>query len=148
MWSAKRFWKNGKIPPPQTNAMKIPLAAGVYLPKPSAARLKIAPHITLVMRPQRNMRIMLTGNSIPLNVTTHASGKNITHNSITIANDDTATNIALLLTLPPTAPPIRRPNIIINQYKPTTVPAIAGPTAGLLDIYRLAVLGIPTSTPT
>ena len=51
----------GRIPPPQTITMKRPEAIEVYLPSPSTARLKIAPHITEVQSPQRMKNITPIG---------------------------------------------------------------------------------------
>ena len=61
--SATRPCKSGSMPPPHTIIMKMPDAAAVCLPKPSTARLKIAPHITDVQSPQSIKSSIFTGTS-------------------------------------------------------------------------------------
>ena len=46
----------------------MPEAIAVYLPRPSTAMLKIAPHITEVQRPTSNMAKMPTGTSCVMKV--------------------------------------------------------------------------------
>ena len=63
---------SGSTPPPTTIIMKMPLAAAVYLPRPSVARLNTHDHITEVQRPHSTSSKALRGtvsisNPLPLN---------------------------------------------------------------------------------
>ena len=103
------------IPPPQTSAMKIPEAGAVYFPRPSAARLKIAPHITDVQSPHRTMKMRATGSSLPNIAIFAESGVKMKAMMNTMAAMEVAASIDFEETLPPMAPPARRPSIMQNQ---------------------------------
>ena len=122
------------MPPPQTMTMKSPEARDVYLPSPSTARLKIAPHITDVHRPQRMKNITpigiassekLSWDVIAGNLTVVESPRMMPRRTNMMATEPTTESIALLDTFPPIAPPIKRPQSMRNQYIPTIVPATA-----------------------
>ena len=95
----------------------------VYLPSPSTARLKMPPHITDVQRPHsvRNMTPMGTSimaKPVPVNTGMRpivSIGAKMPSSTKTSATTETAVSCALLETLPPMTPPIRRPHIIRNQ---------------------------------
>ena len=116
------------MPPPHTSAMKMPEAAAVYLPRPSTARLKMAPHMIEVQKPQRIIRPRASGILEALMVTATDSGTKIAAIRSTMATEAITPSIILLLTLEPTDAPTRRPISIQSQYPPIIVPASAGPT--------------------
>ena len=134
----------------------MPDAAAVYLPSPSTARLKIAPHMTEVQRPQRMSRRILTGTaSMPKDMSdlntgilTIDCGRSMALMTSSAAMVVVAMSIVLLDIYPPIEAPMNRPTSMRNQYVPTMVPATAVSMPRSVVIYRLAMLGIPTSTPT
>ena len=117
------FWSRGRIPPPQTSAMKIPEAFSVYLPSPSTARLKMPPHMTEVQRPISTSSAALTGTftspkpAEPLKTgrLTATSGANIAPSVSNRPTEETTVSILLADTLLPMAAPSRRPISIRNQ---------------------------------
>ncbi len=119
------FCKSGKIPPPQTNTIKIPEAFSVNLPKPSTARLNIPPHITEVHRPINTKRAALRGTcSNPIKaaspvktgiLTVSEAGENIAARVSTKPAEDTVVNIDLAETLLAITAPTKRPTNISNQ---------------------------------
>ena len=105
--------------------MNIPLAIAVYFPSPSTARLKMPPHITLVHRPTNTKAKMLTGTSVQIRLRLAQStpgtlvvmdaGANMPKRIRMMLIVAAVVIIARLETLPPIAPPIKRPTSIINQ---------------------------------
>src|SRR5690554_4825115 len=135
--SAMPPWIAGRIPPPQTIVMKIPAAAGVYLPNPSTARLNILPHIIEVQRPTNTKNSALIGTSAKPNERAPSADLCNTGSSTRLVVDEkiaarTSTNptierelsIVLLDTLLPSDAPTKRPINIRNQYVPVTNPPI------------------------
>ena len=134
--------------------MKMPEPIGTYLPRPSAARLNIAPHMTDVHAPQRTANIIESGTlmfcctetpATPITSVLKGSSTNLTgaYMAASIsAMPATAQNVTMTLelTLPPMTPPTMRPHIIRNQYTATTEPATAAPT------YPGPFLAIPPTT--
>ena len=117
-------WIVGKIPPPHTITMKRPEATAVYLPRTVTARLKIAPHITDVQRPQRIKNTAFKGicttlklyvlESNTINVTTDSSHL-IPAIIRQIATAVVTASIVRLDTFEPIIPPTRRPTSIKSQ---------------------------------
>ena len=119
--------------------MNRPEAIDVYLPRPSTARLNMAPHITDVQSPQRMKNITPIGISarendswevMAGNLTVAVSPRNIPRRRNMMATMPTKLTMARLETFPPTEAPTRRPQSMRNQYIPTIVPA----TAALMPI--------------
>ncbi|EJX02534.1 hypothetical protein EVA_09363 [gut metagenome] len=110
---------------PNTIVIKIPLAIAVYLPRPSTAMLKIAPHITEVQRPTRRKAKIPTGTSChtivrlpqstPGKLTFTSTGANIPNTTRAMVNVETVVIMARLLTLLPMLAPTKRPINIMNQ---------------------------------
>ena len=100
--------------PPTTIAMKMPEPIGTYLPRPSAAMLKMPPHITDVMRPQSAMKHMASGNWIPKRLIIF-NGVYIVASINAIPSTEHTVICAREETFAPTAPPSRRPIIMQNQ---------------------------------
>ena len=114
--------------------MKIPLAIAVKRPRPSTARLKIAPHITEVQRPTRRKANVPSGiccqttfnspQSTPGKLTVLALGANIPKSTSRRVAIVTVVTIVRLLTLLPILAPTKRPTSIIAQYTATNIPTI------------------------
>src|SRR5690554_756104 len=124
--------------------MKIPEAAGVYLPKPSTARLNILPHIIEVQRPTRTKNSALIGTSAKPNESAPAAdlcntgnstklvvGENIAAKTNTNPTNESVESMVLLETLLPNDAPTSLPISIRNQYVPVTKPPMVAPTEGI-----------------
>ena len=112
---AMACWMSGMMPPPTTIIMKMPEACSLYLPRPSTARLKMAPHMMEVQIPQTARKMHFIGTAEPLMVMLTLSGRKMAMSSRRMASEDTKIICVRVLTLPLMKLLRKRPTIIRNQ---------------------------------